>query len=132
MNEIEAGLYAALSGDTALVSELGSTAVYNRLAPQGQGRPYIVFGPAAGGKQNLNPSDLRSYVYPVKSVADGSKQAGTLANLVLACLHGTALTVSGFTNIYTACETEIQFTELGPDGRPIFHDGWDVRIRIDA
>jgi len=133
MNEIEAGLYSALAADTAIVAALGdATAIYNQLAPQEISPPYIVFGPGFGGKENVNPSDLRAYVYPVKAVATGSKAAGTLSGLILTCLHEKTLTVSGFTNFHTQVEGQIQFAEVGRDGRPIFHSGYDVRIRLDA
>ena len=132
MNEIEAGLYGALSADTATIDALGSTAIYNQIAPQTASVPYIVFGPGFGGLENITPSDLRNFVYPVKAVAAESKAAGTLQGHIKSCLHGTALTVTGFTNVYTACEGQIQFVEVGRDGKLIFHSGYDVRIRIDA
>ena len=133
MNEVEAGLYEELAADTAVIDALNdSTAIYNQVAPQGTAKPYIVFGPGVGGKENINPSDLRNFVYPVKAVSDASKEAGTIQGLILSCLHGTTLTVSGFANIYTACETQIQYAEMSREGAPIFHGGWDVRIRLDA
>jgi len=136
MNEIEAGLYGALSADTAIIDALsGSTAIYNQLAPQTASPPYIVFGPGFGGKENNTPGDLRNYVYPIKAVTtgeQGSKAAGTLAALILTCLHGATLTVDGFTNFRTQAEGQIQFMEMSRDGKPIFHSGYDIRIRIDA
>ena len=136
MNEIEAGLRSALAADTAIIAELnGSTAIYNQLAPQTVSPPYIVFGPGFGGKENISPSDLRNYVYPVKAVTtgeQGSKKAGALGELILTCLHRATLTVEGFTNFHTQAEGQIQFTEVGRDGKPIFHSGYDIRIRIDA
>lgn len=133
MNEIEAGLYTALSGDTALLSELGGdTAIYNRHAPQGVSRPYVVFFHAGGGKENITPSDLRNHVYMVKAVADESKKAGTINGLVLDALHDATLTVSGFTNFYTAAEDEVQMTEVTREGDVIYHDGHYYRIRVDA
>lgn len=132
MNEIEAGLYSALSADTAIIGALGSTAIYNQIAPQTASVPYIVFGPGFGGKANISPGDLRNYVYPVKVVAAESKVAGTLGELILDCLHQTTLTVDGFTNYHTQAEGQIQFVETGRDGRLIFHSGYDMRIRIDV
>jgi len=133
MNEIEAGLYGALSADTAIIAELNdSTAIYNQLAPQTVAPPYIVFGPGFGGKENISPGDLRNYVYPVKAVAAESKKVGTLGELIVTCLHGATLTVNGFTNFRTQAEGQIQFMEVGRDGKPIFHSGYDIRIRIDA
>ena len=131
MNAIEAGLYSALSGDSALVSALGGTAVYNRHAPQATGRPYVVFMHSGGGHENINPSDLQNHVYLVKAVTDASKQAGTIHDLVIDCLHGSTLTVSGYTNIYMAAEEEVQITEIGRDGAAIYHTGAYFRVRID-
>ena len=133
MNEIEAGLRNALAADTAIIAELNdSTAIYNQLAPQTVTPPYIVFGPGFGGKENITPGDLRNYVYPVKAVAAESKKVGTLGELIVTCLHGATLTVNGFTNFRTQAEGQIQFMEVGRDGKPIFHNGYDIRIRIDA
>jgi len=131
MNAIETGLYSALSGDTALTGELGSTAIYNRHAPQGTDRPYVIFFHAGGGHENINPSDLQNHLYMVKAVADGSKQAGTIDDLVIDVLHQGTLTVSGYTNIYMARENEVQVTEVARDGKPIYHCGGYYRVRID-
>jgi len=131
MNEIEAGLRAALTADTAIIDALGSTAIYNQIAPQTATVPYIIFGPGFGGRENISPDDLRSYVYPVKAVTATSKAAGTLQGLIDSCLHETALTVSGYTNFHTQVEGQIQFVEVGRDGKLIFHAGYDVRIRIN-
>ena len=134
MNAIETGLYNALAGDTALIAELGSTAIYSRHAPQGAALPFVVFNHAGGGKENLTPSDMQNHVYLVKAVASqaqGAKKAGTLAGLVLSALHNTTLTVSGYTNFYTAAEEEVQLTETARDGTMIYHTGNYYRIRID-
>jgi len=132
MNVIEAGLYSKLAADTALIAELsGETAIYNRHAPQGVSRPYVVFFHAGGGHENLNPSDLQNHVYMVTGVADESKKAGTVDSLIVSCLHGATLTVSGYTNIYMRCEDEVQVTEPTPTGDVIYHCGHYVRVRID-
>ena len=132
MNVIEAGLYTKLGADTALISELGGeTAVYNRHAPQGVSRPYVVFFHAGGGHENLNPSDLQNHVYLVKGVSDGSKEAGTIDGLCKAALHKQTITVSGYTNFYTARENEVQTTEITREGVAVYHTGAYYRIRID-
>lgn len=132
MNGIEAGLFSALVADTALIAELGGeTAVYNRHAPQGQALPYVVFFHAGGGHENQNPSDLQSHVYMVKGVAGESKKAGTIDALIVDCLNGSTLTVSGYTNIYMRCEDEVQATEVTGTGDVVYHCGHYVRVRID-
>ena len=131
MNEIEAGLYTILSGDTALVSELGGTAVYNRHAPQGVARPYVLYMHAGGGYENINPSDLQNHLDLVKAVAGGSEQAGTIHELVISALRGQTLTVSGYSNFWMAGENEVQMTETIRSGDVVYHTGSYVRIRID-
>lgn len=131
MNAIEAGLYTKLTSDTALIAELGATAIYNRHAPQGTSMPLVIFNHAGGGYENVNPSSLQNHVYLVKAVATGSKAAGTLDGLILSALHGQALTVSGYTNFYMAAEQEVQLTETARDGTFIYHTGHYYRIRID-
>lgn len=131
MNAIETGLYSTLTGGTALISELGATAIYSRHAPQGTARPYIIFMHAGGGHENINPSDLQNHLYLVKAVADGSKEAGTIDELVIDLLHGETLTVAGYTNIWMAREQEVQMTEPLRDGKVVYHCGGYYRIRID-
>lgn len=131
MNAIETGLYSALTAGTALIAELGATAIYNHHAPQGIARPYIVFMHTGGGHENINPSDLQNHLYLVKAVADGSKRAGTIDDLVIDLLHGGTLTVAGYTNIRTAREQEVQMTETIRDGKVVYHCGGYYRIRID-
>lgn len=131
MNVIEAGLYSKLIADTALVAELGGSAVYNRHAPQDASRPYVVFFHSGGGHEQMSPSDLQNHVYMVKAVADESKKAGTVDALCVACLNGATLAVSGYTNIWMGCEDEVQVTEITPTGDVIYHCGHYVRVRID-
>lgn len=132
MNKIEAGLFSALSSDTAIIGELGGdTAIYNPHAPQTTNRPYIVFSHAGGGHDNQNPSDIQSHVYMVKAVADESKKAGTIHELILSVLHKQTLTVAGYTNFYTVSEDEIQLTEVTRQGDVVYHRGSHFRIRID-
>lgn len=133
MNALETGLYTALSGNAALITELANgTAIYNQLAPQDETLPYIVFFWAGGGVENINPSDLHNVLYVVKAVDDESKKAGTLQGLIKTALHDVALTVSGFTNFYTAAESEVNLVEMGREGKPIFHRGHYYRIRVDG
>ena len=132
MNVIETGLYTALTGGTALISELGATAIYHRHTPQGTARPYVVYTHSGGGHENINPSDLQNHLYLVKAVADGSKEAGTIDDLVIDLLHGGTLTVAGYTNIWMAREQEVQMTETLRDGKVAYHCGGYYRIRIDG
>ena len=132
MNAIETGLYSALSGDTALTGELGSTAIYNRHAPQGTDRPYVIFFHAGGGHENINPSDMQNHLYLAKAVTDTPLAAGTIDGLMTTALHKQILTVDGYTNFWTAREQEVQITETAANGTIIDHTGAYYRIRIDS
>lgn len=131
MNALEAGLYKALSEDSALVTELGGTFVYNQIAPQQQARPYIVFMHTGGGHENINPSDLQNHVYLVKAVTNEQSQAGDVDNLVLDVLHKETLTVTGYTNFQTQREEEVRMVEVLSNGKLVFHAGAYYRVRID-
>jgi Protein of unknown function (DUF3168) len=135
MNAIETSLYSKLTGTAALTTALGGAYIYNRVAPQGQAPPYVVFNHSGGGHENITKSDMQNHVYMVKVVTSGpqgSKLAGTINDLVIAALHNSTLTITGYTNFWTALEEEVQFTETAPDGTYIFHTGGYYRIRIDA
>ena len=132
MIEIREGLYAKLTGDTALISELGGdTAIYYGVAPQSASRPYVIIFNAGGGPENLYPSDLTSEVYVVKAVADSLGGALTVDNACKTTLHKQTLTVTGYTNIWTRRENEVSLTETSDDGQIIRHEGAYYRIRVD-
>lgn len=128
---LETGLEAILSGNSALTTELGGTLIYNKQAPQDPGTKYVVFNWAGGGDENLTPHRTRNVVYTVQAVATTQAQAATLDRLIDAALHEKTLTVSGWTNFWTAREDDISFVEQDAGGNPIFHVGAQYRIRID-
>jgi hypothetical protein len=132
MNAVEIGLYNALKANSTLTAALSATtAIYNTMAPQGTSMAYVVFNWAGGGLENINPSDLHNIVYNVRAVADDTAEASTIQGYIKSALHKATLTVSGYTNFYTACEDEIQYAEETSDGQVIHHRGYAVRIRID-
>ena len=132
MNPIEAGLAAKLDAYGALTALLSSTtAIWNGAAPPGTALPYVVFFYTGGGLENINPSELHNLLYLVKAIADDATEAGVLQGHIRGALHNTTLTVSGYTNFYTACEDEVQLTEVSREGTLLFHRGYYVRIRID-
>jgi len=133
MIEIREGLRSQLTSDTALISELGGeTAIYYGVAPQGTPRPYVIFFNAGGGPENIYPGDLTSEVYVVKAVADTMGGALSVDAACKNALHKQALTVTGYTNIWTRRENELSLTEISDDGQRIRHEGAYYRIRVDA
>ena len=132
MNVLEAGLYALLVADTALVAELGAAKVYRHIAPPGTGRPYVVLSHAGGGPTNQTPSDTREHVYLVKGVSDEQQQSGDIDDLLLAALHQTEdLTVVGFTVMRVQAESNTQIAEVPTTGQPIYHNGHNYRFMLD-
>lgn len=132
MKVVDAGLYSKLTGDTALVALLSAgTPVFNMQTPPNTSLPYVVFFSAGGGPDNITPSDLRSMVYGVKGVASTLTAAANIDARIDTLLHNNSITVSGYTNIWLARETEVQLVEDAPDGNPIYHYGAYYRIRID-
>ena len=132
MNVVEIGLYNALSGYSALTTALGSaTAIWNGVATQGTALPYVVVTHAGGGLMNLTPSEMHDLVYMVQALADDSAEASTLQGHIKGALHNQTLTVTGYTNIDTQCEGEINYVETTREGALIHHRGYYVRIRID-
>lgn len=133
MKALRAAIYSQLISDTALISELGGdTAVYYRQAPQGTARPYVVFFNAGGGPENIYPGYLHTERYLIKGIADTLDEALDVDADINSAMHAQTLTVSGTTNIWTRREEEVSLTELGPDGKLIFHEGGYYRIRTDS
>ena len=130
---IREAIYAELTGDTALISELGgATAVYYNFAPQGTARPFVVFFNAGGGPENIYPGDLRSERYIIKAVADTLNKALDVDTAIENAIHKKELTVAGVTNIWTRRDGEMSMTEVGEEGALIHHEGGYYRIRVDA
>ncbi len=134
MNAIDTALYSTLSGGTALTSLLASpTSVYHIRAPNVTAFPYVVFSLQAGGKENINPSDLGNYVYFIRAYsATSAAGAGAIHNEIVKLLHNKTLTITGYTNLWTALEQEEESAEEEPNAAPIFMSGGLYRIRIDS
>ena len=132
MNVTEIGIYnklAAASGLTTLLTT--TTAIYPHAAPQGTSMAYVVFSYSAGGLMNVNPSELHNTTYFVKGVAAGSAAAAAIQTQLKAALHLQTLTITGYTNVKTFCENEVNYVETTREGTLVYHAGWYFRILID-
>lgn len=129
---LETGLYSKLSGNGALIAELGGTLIYNKLAPQGTTGAYVVFQWQGGGPENDTPTESRSVLYTVRAIADTQAKAATLDGLIDGALHNQALTISGFSNYWTAREQDINLVELTAGAQPKYHIGGIYRISYDT
>lgn len=134
MNAIDVALYSTLTGGTALTNMLGGTAsVYHIRAPDNADYPYVVFSVQGGGAENINPSDMRNYLYYVRCYTQtGADNAALIHEQIKALLDKQTLTVTGFTNIWTRYETEIEMSQELASGVPVYTDGGLYRIRLDT
>jgi hypothetical protein len=128
-NLVASAIYSKLTAGTVLGAGVG---VYRNQATEGAVLPYAVFSLQAGGPQNINPSDLRDEVYFVRAYAAKAADAGAIDALASGALHKQTLTVTGYTNISTVRELDLELIENPPNGRPVFMCGGLYRISVDA
>lgn len=132
MNELDTALYSRLQG-TAVTSLLsGTTAIYKNQAPEGAALPYIVFNKQSGSPWNLDANRVDDLLYYVRAYSGNSAaQAGSIDAQIDTALHLTPLTVSGWTNIWIARESNIELVATEPSGRLIHSAGALYRIIVD-
>lgn len=131
-NVVNTALYSKLSVGSALVTLLGGTTIYSQLAPDGKPLPYVVFSQQAGGPLNINPSDLREPLYFVRGFASSAALAGSIDAACSGLLHKQALSVTGYTHVFTQREEEFETVEIEPSGEKIYMAGAFYRITLDA
>lgn len=122
-------LYTKLAAGTALITELGGTAIWDTLAPQDQSLPYLVFFYSGGGDENRSAKRARSLVYTVKAVAESKSKAEAIDAEVDTLLHQQTLTISGWDNWWTARVADVAFVQSA-GGVLHWHRGGQYRIRI--
>lgn len=133
LNLLNTGIYSKLSGGTALTSLLSSsTAIYYQQAPDGASLPYVVFSHQAGGPENITSSDLRNQIVYVRGVARTPTLVNSIDAAISDLLHRQALTIAGYTNFWTARESEINLVENEPNTGRVYIAGALYRIRVDA
>lgn len=133
MNALDAAIYSRLQGSASTYLS-GTTAIYHIQAPEGAALPYIVWNLQGGGDENLDANRTKNLVVFIRAYARGAGSAalaGTIDNQIDAALHLNPLTVSGWTNIWLARETDIESVELEPNGTPIYTAGGLWRVRLD-
>lgn len=128
---LETGLYNILSADTALAGELGGTFIYNKQPPQTPADKYVIFQWQGGGDENQSPHRTRNVIYTVRGVARTQADAATIDGLIDDLLHHQTLTVSGWTNFWTARESDVNFVEQDEGEVNRYHVGGLYRIRLD-
>ena len=133
MNAVKQALYNKLTGGTALTALLAGTAsVYDNIAPRGGTFDYVIFGLQGGGDENICPIRFKNFVWSVKGVSETSAQkAGQIDEQIDDLLHEQALTVTGWGVFGVTRIADFDYVETTPEGRNIWHDGGNYRIRMD-
>jgi len=91
----------AYSNLTALVG----TKIFNLEAPPGVALPYVTYYIASGLIPNTVQRDTLNFVYRVQSLATSRASAEAIHQQIYAALHESTLTITGWSNYWTACET---------------------------
>ena len=131
VDELSNALHDALAADGTLTAALSAaTAIYEIIAKKGVDLPYCIYQHMAGGDENLIPSRMVNEVWLVKGVASSLSSAKTIATAIDGVLHKQTLTVSGWTNFWTAREGAVKYAEVDEDGKPTYHRGGLYRIRL--
>ena len=127
MNVLDTAIYSRLQTTSALTSLLaGTTSLYQRQAPENATLPYVVWNVQGGGDVNDTPTRLKNLVLYVRAYTagpNGAAQGGSIDAQLDTALHLNPLTVSGWTNIWLARETDIELVETNPTGQQIYATG---------
>lgn len=130
-NALNTAIYNKLSGGTALVSLLGGTAVYFGQAPDGTNPPYVVWSYSATNRENITPSEMENSLVLVLGYSPNAALAGSIDTQVSALLHKQTLSVTGWTNFWTARETGLHLPQVDDAGNTTWVSGAYYRIRLD-
>ncbi len=131
-NALNAGMFSKLSGGTALVTSLGGTFIYFNQAPDDQSLPYVVWSYAGGvGHENITPSESINELLLVRGYAANPALAGTVDGQISALLHKQVLTVTGYTNFWTAREQAVHLSDVDDAGLTTWTSGAFYRVRLD-
>lgn len=131
-NAINAALYSTLSAGTALTTLLSSTtALYNMQAPDGATFDYVVWNVQGGGDDNMTAHRTKNLVVFVRGYSSTSAaRAGSIDAKIDSLLHKAILSVSGWSNFWSAREEDISTVEVTEAGNTIWCAGGMYRLRL--
>jgi len=133
MNELDTALYTRLQTTSGLTSLLaGTTSIYHLQAPEGATLPYCVFNIQGGGDLNQTRHRVKNLVLFVRAYSGSSAaQAGSIDAQIDTALHLNPLTVSGWTDLWLARETDLETVQNEPSGRQVWMAGGMFRCLIE-
>ena len=127
---LDTAIHSRLTGGTALITEIGGTAIYHGYAPEKQTLPFVVWSHAAGGAENLTPRASVAEVIYIRAYAETAKKAAAIDKQVAALMEST-LTVTGWSNYWLAREDEYFLPETDEAGKRTWSCGANYRVRLD-
>lgn len=130
MNELNAGIWTALSNGTALTSLLGGTLIYHMQAPDDAPLPYVVFSWQGGGRVGYVPNVTDQLEF-VRAYGTSGYQAGTIDGACTALLDGVAIAVTGWTTALLHRQDDFESIETLPSGEKAFAAGGIYRVVMD-
>ena len=131
-NALNTAVYSTLSAGTALTALLaGTTAIYNMQAPDGATFDYVVWNLQSGIDDNMTAHRTKNLVVFVRGYSSTSAaRAGSIDAQIDALLHKQVLTVSGWSNFWSAREEDLETVEVTEAGNTIWMAGGMYRLRL--
>jgi Protein of unknown function (DUF3168) len=133
---VNQALYSRLAGDAQLTAMLaGGTAtasVYLDVAPDNAVLPYVVFSHHTGVELSLSAHRDPDELLYVRGYAAAPSMAGSIDARIEALLHFRPLTISGWTNIWLARETDISNVETDEALVKTFNAGALYRSKLST
>ncbi len=129
-NALGTAIQSRLTGGTALVSEIGGTAIYHGYAPEKAKLPFVVWSYAAGGAENMTPHASAAEVVYIRAYAETAKKAAAIDKEIALRMEST-LTVTGWNNYWLAREDEYFLPETDEAGKRTWSCGANYRVRLD-
>lgn len=127
-------IYTRLAANSALITELGGTAIYERFVPASVSLPYVLFMENSGGNDNDAPRESRDLRITVKGVSSSYSQAKRIAAQIYSSLHEAEASMSAGSgwDIYRCQHTvDFEFTDKVETTQE-YHVGGLYRMRIVA
>ena len=133
MNLLNAAIYSKLSGTAGITSLLaGTTSIYSLQAPDNAAMPYIVYNIQGGGDENFDAHRTKNIVMFIRAYSKVSEaQAGSIDAQIDTALHKGTISVTGWSNFWTAREEDVTAVDNLPSGQKIWMSGGMYRIRIE-
>ena len=140
MNVLDNAINSRLKTTSAITSLISTVpngtapAIYHLQAPEGQAYPYVVFNVQGGGDVNDTANRLKNLMVFIRVYTaglNGAAQGGSIDARIDTALHLVPLTVTGWSNIWRARETDVELVQNEPGGQQIHTNGGVYRMILN-